>query len=57
MVAVFNHLPVKERAAAKVVERFASSRGHVQDFPGLVSMKVLSSEGTEGADEVLEITR
>jgi heme-degrading monooxygenase HmoA len=57
MVAVFNHLPVKERAAAKVVERFASSRGHVQEFPGLVSMKVLSSEGTEGADEVLEITR
>ncbi len=57
MIAVFNHLPVKEGAAGQVVERFANSRGHVQDFPGFVSMEVLSSEVTEEADEVLVITR
>lgn len=57
MIAVFNRLPVKEGAAGQIVERFANSRGHVQGFPGFVSMEVLSSEGTEGADEVLTITR
>ena len=54
MIAVVNSLPVKEGAADQVVERFISSRGHVQDFPGFVSMEVLRSEG---ADEVLVITR
>jgi heme-degrading monooxygenase HmoA len=54
MIAVINRLPVKEGVANQVVERFANSRGHVQDFPGFVSMEVLSSEG---ADEVLVITR
>ena len=29
----------------------------MQGFPGFVSMEVLNSEGTEGADEVLIITR
>jgi heme-degrading monooxygenase HmoA len=29
----------------------------VQGFPGFVSMEVLRSEGTEGADEVVVITR
>ena len=29
----------------------------MQGFPGFVSMEVLSSEGIEGADEVLVITR
>jgi heme-degrading monooxygenase HmoA len=57
MIAVFNRLPVKEGAAGQIVERFANSRGHVQGFPGFVSMEVLSSEGTEEADEVLVITR
>ncbi len=57
MIAVFNSLPVKEGVAAQVVERFANSRGHVQGFPGFVSMEVLSSEDTEGEDEVLVITR
>ncbi len=57
MIAVFNHLPVKEGAAAQVVERFANSRGHVQGFPGFVSMEVLSTEGTGGEDEVLVVTR
>ena len=57
MIAVFNRLPVKEGAAGQIVERFANSRGHVQGFPGFVSMYVLSSEGTEGVDEVLVITR
>lgn len=57
MIAVFNRLPVKEGAAGQIVERFANSRGHVQGFPGFVSMEVLSFEGTEGADEVLVITR
>ena len=54
MIAIINHLPVKEGAADRVVERFAESRGHVQDSPGFVSMEVLRSE--EG-DEVLVITR
>jgi heme oxygenase (staphylobilin-producing) len=54
MIAVFNHLPVKEGAAGQVIERFANSRGNVQGFPGFVSMEVLRSEG---ADEVLVITR
>jgi len=54
MIAVFNRLPVKKGAAGQVVERFANSRGHVQGFPGFVSMGVLRSEE---ADEVLVITR
>jgi heme oxygenase (staphylobilin-producing) len=54
MIAVINRLPVKEGAADQVVERFASGRGHVQDFPGFVSMEVLRSES---ADEVIVITR
>ncbi len=54
MIAVINRLPVKEGMADEVVERFASGRGFVQDFPGFVSMEVLRSEG---ADEVLVITR
>jgi heme-degrading monooxygenase HmoA len=54
VIAIFNSLPVKEGPADEIVERFAESRGHVQGFPGFVSMKVLkSSEG----DEVLVITR
>jgi heme oxygenase (staphylobilin-producing) len=54
MIAVINRLPVKEGAADQVVERFATSRGSVQGFPGFVSMEVLSSEV---GDEVLVITR
>ena len=54
MIAIFNRLPVKEGAAEQVVERFANSRGHVQGFPGFVSMEVLNSEA---GDEVLVITR
>jgi heme oxygenase (staphylobilin-producing) len=54
MIAVINRLPVKEGAANQVVERFANSQGHVQDFPGFVSMEVLNSEA---GDEVLVITR
>ena len=54
MIAIFNSLPVKEGAADTIVERFAESRGHVQGFPGFVSMEVLKSE--EG-NEVLVITR
>lgn len=57
MIAVINRLPVREGAADQVVERFANSQGYVQDFPGFVSMEVLSSEGTEGTDEVLVVTR
>jgi heme oxygenase (staphylobilin-producing) len=57
MIAVFNRLPVKKGAAGQIVERFANSRGHVRNFPGFVSMEVLSSEETEGAEEVLVITR
>ena len=54
MIAIMNSLPVREGAADRVVERFASSRGHVQNFPGFVSMEVLRSED---ASEVLVITR
>ena len=54
MIAIFNSLPVKEGAADQIVSRFAESRGHVQNFPGFVSMEVLRSDG---ADEVLVITR
>jgi heme-degrading monooxygenase HmoA len=54
VIAITNSLPVKEGAADQIVERFANSRGHVQDFPGFVSMEVLKSEGE---DEVLVITR
>ena len=49
-----NSLPVAEGAADAVVERFAGSRGHVQDFPGFVSMEVLKSAEE---DEVLVVTR
>ena len=49
-----NSLPVKEGAAVRIVERFAENRGHVQKFPGLVSMEVMRSE-EEG--EVLVVTR
>lgn len=52
MIAITNSLPVKEGAADEVVERFAGSRGSVQDFPGFVSMEVLKSE-----EEVLVVTR
>ncbi len=54
MIAIMNRLPVREGAADRVVERFAGSRGHVQNFPGFVSMEVLRSED---ASEVLVITR
>lgn len=54
MIAISNSLPVKEGAADEIVERFAASRGSVQDFPGFVSMEVLKSEEE---DEVLVITR
>ncbi len=54
MIAIFNSLPVREGAADRIVERFAESRGHVQDFPGFVSMEVLKSDEE---DEVLVITR
>lgn len=54
MIAITNRLPVKEGRADEVVERFADSRGNVQDFPGFVSMEVLRSED---ATEVLVITR
>lgn len=52
MIAIINHLPVKEGAADQIVERFAGSGGHVQGFPGFVSMEVLRAD-----DEVLVITR
>jgi heme oxygenase (staphylobilin-producing) len=54
MIAVVNRLPVKEGMTDQVVERFTNHRGYVQDFPGFVSMEVLSSEET---DEVMVITR
>ena len=54
MIAIFNSLPVKEGAADEIVGRFAESRGHVQGFPGFVSMEVLKSDAE---DEVLVITR
>jgi heme-degrading monooxygenase HmoA len=39
MIAVVNSLPVKEGAAGRIVGRFAESRGHVQRYPGFVSME------------------
>ncbi|MBX6762708.1 MAG: antibiotic biosynthesis monooxygenase [Rubrobacteraceae bacterium] len=54
MIAVFNSLPVREGAAERVVEMFRESRGSVQNFPGFVSMEVLSSEDGR---EVVVITR
>ena len=54
MIAIINRLPVKEGAADQIVERFAGSGGHVQGFPGFVSMEVLRADG---GDEVLVITR
>jgi heme-degrading monooxygenase HmoA len=54
VIAIFNSLPVKEGAADEIVDRFAESRGNVQDFPGFVSMEVLKSDEE---DEVLVITR
>jgi heme-degrading monooxygenase HmoA len=54
VIAVVNRLPAKEGATAKIVERFATSRGEVQDFPGFVSMEVLASEE---AREVVVLTR
>ena len=54
MIAVVNSLPVKEGAAGRILERFAESRGHVQRFPGFVSMEVMRSEGD---GEVLVVTR
>ena len=54
MIAIFNSLPVKEGAADEIVDRFAESRGHVQGFPGFVSMEVLKSDEE---DEVLVVTR
>ena len=54
MIAIVNSLPVEEGAADRIVERFAESRGHVQGFPGFVSMEVLKSEAE---NEVLVVTR
>ena len=54
MIAIMNSLPVNEGAADEVVERFSGSRGHVQNFPGFVSMEVLKSAEE---DEVLVVTR
>jgi heme-degrading monooxygenase HmoA len=54
MIAVVNRLPVKEGAAGRLVERFAEGRGHVQRFPGFLSMEVMRSEA---GDEVLVVTR
>ena len=54
MIAIFNSLPVREGAAEEVVQRFAESRGHVQGFPGFVSIEVLRSDAE---DEVLVVTR
>ena len=54
MIAIVNSLPVKDGAADRIVERFAESRGHVQGFPGFVSMEVLKSDA---GDEVLVVTR
>ena len=47
-------LPLNEGAADEVVGRFSGSRGHVQDFPGFVSMEVLKSAEE---DEVLVVVR
>jgi heme-degrading monooxygenase HmoA len=54
MIAVVNRLPVKEGAAGRLVERFAEGRGHVQRFPGFLSMEVMRSEA---GDEALVVTR
>ena len=54
MIAIFNSLPAREGAADEIVDRFAQGRGHVQDFPGFVSMEVLKSDAE---DEVLVVTR
>jgi heme-degrading monooxygenase HmoA len=54
VIAIFNSLPVKEGASGEIVGRFAESRGHVQGFPGFVSMEVLESDA---GDEVLVVTR
>ena len=54
MIAIFNSLPAREGAADEIVDRFAQSRGYVQDFPGFVSMEVLKSDAE---DEVLVVTR
>ena len=54
MIAIFNSLPAKEGAADEIVDRFAGSSGHVQGFPGFVSMEVLKSDAE---DEVLVVTR
>jgi heme-degrading monooxygenase HmoA len=54
VIAIFNSLPVKEGASGEIVSRFAESRGHVQGFPGFVSMEVLESDA---GDEVLVVTR
>jgi heme-degrading monooxygenase HmoA len=54
LIAIMNSLPVNEGATDEVVERFSGSRGHVQDFPGFVSMEVLKSADE---DEVLVVTR
>jgi heme-degrading monooxygenase HmoA len=54
MIAIFNRLSVEKGATGQVVERFASSRGYVQGFPGFVSMEILSSEGV---DKVLVVAR
>lgn len=54
MIAITNSLPVREGAADEIAARFSNSRGHVQDFPGFVSMEVLKSADE---DEVLVITR
>jgi len=54
VIAIFNSLPVKEGAADEIVDRFAESRGHVQGFPGFISMEVLKSDAE---DEVLVVTR
>ncbi len=54
IIAVVNSLPLKEGTADRILEGFAESRGHVQRFPGLVSMEVMRSEGD---DEVLVVTR
>ena len=54
MIAIVNSLPIEEGAADRIVERFAEGRGHVQGFPGFVSMEVLKSEAE---NEVLVVTR
>ena len=54
MIAIINHLPAREGATDQIVERFAESRGHVQHFPGFVSMEVLRSRED---NDVLVITR